>query len=201
MPILLSSRHWNTPSSCDVTSLTTSEDPEILKRCDGAMGSALNSQVMFGEGFPLAMQVKRAEEPDGTIWLDRPSVTNTGSVEEKRNINVIMSSAANGPRSLPKKRSHLVHLTENIHSIVSAGHGSLLGLSSAGVAPFVAPRHRSEGQVVVLSLVRRSRCDLLTVLKPFGCWCRTTGHDALQHQRLRQLHGDGQRGGGVNYPD
>lgn len=112
-----------------------------------------------------------------------------------------MSSAANGPRSLPKKRSHLVHLTENIHSIVSAGHGSLLGLSSAGVAPFVAPRHRSEGQVVVLSLVRRSRCDLLTVLKPFGCWCRTTGHDALQHQRLRQLHGDGQRGGGVNYPD
>lgn len=64
-----------------------------------------------------------------------------------------MSSAANGPRSLPKKLSHLVHLTENIHSIVSAGHGSLLGLSSAGVAPFVAPRHRSEGQVVVLSLV------------------------------------------------
>ena len=118
---------------------------------------------------------------------------------EARNINIRTSSAANSPRS--PKNLHLIYLTENIHSIVSAGYGSLLGLSSTGVAPFVAPHHRSEGQVVVLSLVRRSWRDLLTVLKPPGCRCRTTGHDTLQHQRLRLLHGDGHRGGGVNYPD
>lgn len=47
------------------------------------MGSALNSQVMFGEGFPFAEQVKRAEEPRGTIWLVRPSMIDTGSVEER----------------------------------------------------------------------------------------------------------------------
>lgn len=117
------------------------------------MGSALNSQVMFGEGFPLAMQAKRAEEPDGTIWLDRPSVTNTGSVEERPEHQRHNEFCCKRSTLSPKKHSHLVHLTENIHSIVSAGHGSLLGLSSAGVAPFVAPRHRSEGQVVVLSLV------------------------------------------------
>lgn len=82
-PIPLSSRHWNTPSSCDVTSVILSEDPEIWKRCDEVMGLALKSQVMFGDGFPLATQVKLAEEPGETSWLVRPSVMDTGSVEER----------------------------------------------------------------------------------------------------------------------
>lgn len=47
------------------------------------MGSALNSQVMFGEGFPVAAQVKRAEEPREASWLLRPSFRETGSVEER----------------------------------------------------------------------------------------------------------------------
>lgn len=81
--IRLSSRHWYTPSSCGTMSVITSEDPEIWKRCDGVMGSALNSQVMFGAGFPLAMQVKRVEEPGETSWLVRPSMTDAGSVEER----------------------------------------------------------------------------------------------------------------------
>lgn len=90
-------------------------------------------------------------------------------------------------------------LTKNIHSIVSADHNPLVSLSSAGVTPFIAPRHRNKGQVVVLPLVKRSWGDLLTILKPFGCWCRTTRHSAFQHQRLWLLHQNSHRGGGVNY--
>lgn len=61
------------------------EDPEILKRCDddGLMGSALNSQVTFGKGFPFAVQVKRAVEPGETSWSVGPSVIDTGSVEDR----------------------------------------------------------------------------------------------------------------------
>lgn len=85
VPTPLSSRHWKTPSSSGATCVTTSEDPEIWKRRDDVgMGSALNSQVTFGEGFPLAVQVKRAEEPAVTTRSSGPSTTETGSVGERQ---------------------------------------------------------------------------------------------------------------------
>lgn len=61
------------------------EDPEILKRCDddGLMGSALNSQVTFGKGFPFAVHVKRAVEPGEISWSVGPSVIDRGSVEDR----------------------------------------------------------------------------------------------------------------------
>lgn len=98
-PIPLSSRHWYTPSSCDVTSVMISEDPAIWKRWEGLMGSALNNQVMLGEGLPLATQVKRAEEPGETGWLVMPSTMDTGSVEERRRGNMSAGVTVEAPES------------------------------------------------------------------------------------------------------
>lgn len=79
----LSSRHRKTPSSCGVTAAMLTEEPETLKRRDvGLMGSPLNSQVTLGAGFPLATQVKRAEEPIGSSWSEGPLVMDGGSAGE-----------------------------------------------------------------------------------------------------------------------
>lgn len=196
-PIPLSSRHWYTPTSCGVTSVITSEDPEIWKRCDGMMGSALNSHVMFGEGLPRATQVKRADEPGETSWLSRPSTTDAGSVDDSTKA---WSSAWAPATNRLCACSFAFSPTKDFHSVVGADHSPLLGLSSTGVAPFIAPRHHHKNQVVVLSLVKRPRCDLLTKLKPFGCWCTTTRHNTFQRQRLWLLHQNSPGRCGVNYP-
>lgn len=92
-------------------------------------------------------------------------------------------------------------LTENVYSVVGADRRPPLGLDPAAVAPFIAPRQPRELQVVVPSLERRPRCDLLTVLKPRGCRRRTPRDDALQRQRLPMQHRNRHRSGGINYPN
>lgn len=63
------------------------------------MGSALNSQVMFGEGLPLVTHAKRAEEPGEISWSVRPSKIETGSEEEKsENYHEVLDPS---PRPIP----------------------------------------------------------------------------------------------------
>ena len=81
-PIPLSDRHWYTPSSCGVTSIIRREEPKIWNRFEGVMGSVLNNQVTLGVGFPLAKQLKWAEEPGGTDWSVRPRTTEARSVDQ-----------------------------------------------------------------------------------------------------------------------
>jgi len=91
-------------------------------------------------------------------------------------------------------------LTENVHSVVSADHSRLLGVDSAGVPPFIAPRQTNKDQVVVLLLVRSPQWDLITILKPLCCRYESSRHDTLQRQRLWLLHRNSHWGGGINDP-
>lgn len=53
--------------------------------------------------------------------------------------------------------------TENVDGVGGADEGPLLRLGRAGVGPRVARCHSNKGQVGVLLMVKRSRCDLFTV--------------------------------------
>lgn len=121
------------------------------------MGSALNSQVTFGEGFPLAAQVKRAEEPAATTWSFRPSATETGSAEERQTNELGVDSV--------RHRRHLSGpvLTENVQGVAGAGDGPPGRLSRTGVGPCIAHFHGNKGQVVMLPMEKSSRRDLFTV--------------------------------------
>lgn len=198
-----SSRHWKTPWSCGVTATMLTEEPETWKRRDvGPMGSPLNSQVTLGAGFPLATQVKRAEEPAGSCWSVGPSVTDGGSAEETaERREVQLHTGSNRVFVFPSFR-----LTENFDGVVCAKHVASLRLGATAVNALVGPRHRREDQVVVPPTARRSRRELFAVFEPPGCRRGAAGHDALQRQRLRRpdRHGgwrggveDPRRGGGV----
>lgn len=39
---------------------------------EGKSGEELNSQVILGGGLPEPAQVNRTDEPDATVWSDRP---------------------------------------------------------------------------------------------------------------------------------
>lgn len=169
-----SSRHWKTPSSCGVTAAMPTEEPETLKwRNVGLTGSPLNSQVTLGVGFPLATQVKRAEEPVGSSWSVGPSVMDGGSAEEAPS-NVRFSSA------LSSVSAPAFGLTDNFDGVVCAKVAALLRHDATAVNALVGTRHRREDEVVVLPTARRSWRELFTVFKPVSCRRGAAGRDALQ---------------------
>lgn len=65
------------------------------------MGSALKSQVTFGDGFPFATQVKLAEEPGETSWFVGPTATDAGSVEERRDDYHHEDQSQHPPSAIP----------------------------------------------------------------------------------------------------
>lgn len=90
-----------------------------------------------------------------------------------------------------------VFITKNIYCIVGSHHNPHLGVNPAGVRPFVCAPQRQKLQVVVAPPVSCLQCELLAILEPLDCGCRTSRHETLQHQRLRPLHGKRLWGGGV----
>lgn len=120
------------------------------------MGSALNSQVVFGAGFPLATQAKRAEEPAATTWSFGTSTTETGSVEERQKDELAVLFG-------PQRRHSALVLTENVDSIAGADDGPLCRLHRTAVGPCITRRHGNKGQVGMLLMVKWSQCDLFIV--------------------------------------